>query len=86
MYSRKGFNYKAPLHQCVHACRSLGMILVSICMVLSLSACVTTGTSYKVTRACGARDYCPERDGARQYVRAPDGWGGKYCLQNPTEC
>lgn len=44
------------------------------------------GSSYRVRTACMSRDYCPERDGPRQYVRAPDGWGGKYCLANPTEC
>ena len=73
------YSPKAPLH--VHA-----RILI-LTLVISLTGCVTmTPSSYKMTQACGGRDYCPERDGPRQYIRAPDGWGGKYCLQNPTEC
>jgi len=59
----------------LHACRSLIVIFAMV----SLSGCITT-------RGCYGRDYCLERDGPRQYIRAPDGWGGKYCLQNPTEC
>lgn len=75
------FKVQTPLHKFVHACRSLVLILCAV----SLAGCVTTG-SYKMAKACAGREYCPERDGPRQYVRAPDGWGGKYCLQNPTEC
>jgi hypothetical protein len=48
--------------------------------VITLSGCLATG------RQCRSYDYCLERDGPRQYVRAPDGWGGKYCQANPENC
>ncbi len=45
--------------------------IVVLALVLALTACSET---------------MPRKDSQRQYIRAPDGWGGKYCLQNPTEC
>lgn len=53
---------------------------IAVVLMLSLQGCL------KTLPQCHNRDYCQERDGPRQYVRAPEGWGGKYCLQNPTEC
>ena len=62
-------------------------ILILVLVMCNLTGCLATGgTSFKTYRACAGRDYCPERDGPRQYVRAPDGWSGKYCSQNPMEC
>lgn len=49
-------------------------------LLSSLTACVG------VDPRCCTGDYCAYRDGQRQYVRAPDGWGGKYCSANPTKC
>jgi hypothetical protein len=70
---------KTPLYytSCI---RAIVLILAST----QLTGCLTTlgGKDYR----CRANDYCPYTDPPRQYVRAPDGWGGKYCLQNPTEC
>jgi hypothetical protein len=66
--------YRADSHKrtplFVHACR----ILLGSFIIVSLSGCVTTGS------------YGSKKSEPRQYIRAPDGWGGKYCLQNPTEC
>ena len=73
------YSNKAPLH--MHA-----RILVLLFMVVPLSGCLATAGDIRNYRNCGMRDYCPERDGPRQYIRAPDGWGGKYCLNNPMEC
>ena len=57
-----------------------------LCIILSLQGCLATVSDIRNYQRCGSRDYCPERDGPRQYVRAPDGWGGKYCMNNPMEC
>ena len=55
--------------------------IVLLCFsLITLSGCLATG------RQCRSYDYCLERDGPRQYVRAPDGWGGKYCQANPENC
>lgn len=70
---------KAPLQ------RSLACMIILLGSV-GLSGCLATTGNIKTYSACGMRDYCPERDGPRQYIRAPDGWGGKYCLNNPMEC
>ena len=59
--------------------RSYTLVLLAI-LTLSLQGCLATG------RQCRSYDYCVERDGARQYIRAPAGWGGKYCQQNPENC
>ena len=73
------YKAKAPLH------RSLACMISVVVVLSGLVGCASPG-NYKVVKACAGRDYCPERDGPRQYVRAPDGWGGKYCLQHPMEC
>jgi hypothetical protein len=67
---------KTPLYYI----RAIVLILAS----MSLTGCLTTisGSDYR----CRSYDHCAYTDPPRQYVRAPDGWGGKYCLQNPTEC
>ena len=59
--------------------RSYILVLLAI-STITLSGCLATG------RQCRSYDYCVERDGPRQYIRAPDGWGGKYCQQNPENC
>jgi len=59
--------------------RSSILVLLAT-LTLSLQGCLATG------RQCRSYDYCLERDGARQYQRAPDGWGGKYCQANPENC
>ena len=77
MYSHKRMGSRPRCTGSMHAVKVL--LLAVFC--LSLTGCLASGRSN-----CYGRDYCVERDGPRQYIRAPDGWGGKYCLQNPTEC
>ena len=60
--------------------------LLRLCIVAILASTSLTGCLQTMDPKCRSYDYCASRDGPRQYIRAPDGWGGKYCLQNPTEC
>lgn len=47
-----------------------------------LTACGTTGgNSYQYPVVRPLQENVP-----RQYIRAPDGWGGKYCQMHPGEC
>ena len=55
-------------------------LLVILYSISLLTACMS------LDPRCRTGDYCAYRDGQRQYVRAPDGWGGKYCSANPTKC
>ena len=51
-------------------------------ILVSLTACGSTGGSgyqYPVVRPL-------QENVPRQYIRAPDGWGGKYCQIHPGEC
>ena len=56
------------------------ILLLLILILIDLTAC----TSYDPR--CRTGDYCAYTMGQRQYIRAPDGWGGKYCSKNPKEC
>jgi len=55
-------------------------IVLVVLYSISLTACMS------VDPRCRTNDYCAYRDPPRQYIRAPDGWGGKYCSANPTKC
>ena len=55
-------------------------------IVLILASTTLTGCLQTMDPRCRSYDYCAYSGQPRQYVRAPEGYGGKYCLQNPTEC
>lgn len=76
---------KTPLYYSSHS-RVLRLCIVVILASTQLTGCLTTTGSIARDYRCRSYDYCAYTDPPRQYVRAPDGWGGKYCLQNPTEC
>lgn len=55
--------------------------VILLIITMQLSGCLVT-----MDPRCRSYDYCAYTDSPRQYIRAPDGWGGKYCLNNPEEC
>ena len=56
------------------------VLVTSILIALSVSGCAG---DYR----CRTGDYCAyTMPSGRQYVRAPDGWAGKYCSQHPENC
>jgi hypothetical protein len=54
---------------------------ILLCITVLLTACGSTRsyTEYPVVRPL-------QENVPRQYIRAPDGWGGKYCQMHPGEC
>jgi predicted small secreted protein len=70
---------KTPLYK-----RIISTSIVVILASTQLTGCLTTigGRDYR----CRGYDYCAYTDAPRQYVRAPDGNGGRECLKNPMEC
>lgn len=55
-------------------------ILTTAIMVLTASGC-----AYNYDYRCRAWDHCPSQ-GDIQYIKIPNGYGGKYCRNDPRAC
>jgi len=59
--------------------------LFTLSCILALTGCADMQIA-RYYPQCRTWDVCPYSGQQRQYVRAPDGWGGKYCSQYPERC
>jgi hypothetical protein len=71
--------------RCTGSMHAVKVLLLAV-FCLSLTGCLAISPQSARKNCYGYQGYCQERDGPRQYIRAPDAYPGNYCLQNPTEC